>query len=176
LRLPRTNRVDGGTENNNQTVEAYIKKSHVDITKKIALRDIKQSNSMVEASNKILKHQYLFKQPIQNYDHLTKHLEQAIYDFNHQRPHCVLGLYTPSEVHYNQKPEIDKGKIKKQVRERIKTNLLNLWQLILNISLVLLEVLRIKHLINYLIVNWFVPEEVFYLESKHISILRNKRL
>lgn len=103
-------------------MEKYIKQSHVDITKKIALKDIKQSNAMVEASNKILKHQYLFKQPIANFEHLEQHLKEAVYDFNYRRPHCVLGLYTPSEVHYDQKPKIDKGKIKQQVKERVKMN------------------------------------------------------
>lgn len=48
---------DGGTESNKSTVECFIRKSQVDITKKMALRNIDQSNAMVEASNKILKYQ-----------------------------------------------------------------------------------------------------------------------
>ena len=39
---------DGGSENNNKTVEQFIRKFQVDITKKIALKDIRQSNAMTE--------------------------------------------------------------------------------------------------------------------------------
>jgi transposase InsO family protein len=124
--------VDGGTENNNQTVEAYIKQSQVDITKKIALKDIKQSNSMVEASNKILKHQYLFKQPIADIEHLQEHLKEAVEDFNNQRPHYALGIYTPYEIQYDKKPELNIKTVKNAVkslpdlwRERREMNKLN---------------------------------------------------
>jgi transposase InsO family protein len=114
--------VDGGTENNNSTVVEFIKKSHVDITKKIALTDIIQSNAMVEASNKILKYQYLFKEPQNNTDELKIHLKDAVYDFSQQRPHCMLGLYTPYEVHYNCKPKLNENSVREEARERIKMN------------------------------------------------------
>jgi putative transposase len=114
--------VDGGTENNNKTVEQFIKQSQVAITKKIALKDIVQSNSMVEASNKILKHQYLFKEPQTNTEELISHLKEAVFDFCKRRPHCILGLYTPYEIHYNCKPQIDEQSVRNQYRERIKMN------------------------------------------------------
>jgi len=114
--------VDGGTENNNRTVEAFIRKSQVDITKKVALKDIVQSNAMVEASNKILKYQYLFKEPQNNTEELQENLKDAVYDFCRRRPHCMLGLYTPYEVHYNCKPQLDENSVRDQVKERIKMN------------------------------------------------------
>jgi len=117
--------VDGGVENNNQTIEQYIKASHVDIDKKVALRDIEQSNSMVEASNKILKHRYLFRKDIHNYTELIEHLNEAIFEFNNQRPHYALELYTPAEVHYNRYPSIKKEVIKQYVKERIVLNRTN---------------------------------------------------
>jgi transposase InsO family protein len=114
--------VDGGSENNNSTVDEFIRKSQVEITKRIALTDIVQSNAMVEASNKILKYQYLFKQPQNNTDELKIHLKDAVYDFSRQRPHCMLGLYTPYEVHYNCKPKLNENSVREEARERIKMN------------------------------------------------------
>jgi putative transposase len=117
--------VDGGTENNNKTVEQFIKESQVDITKKIALKDIVQSNSMVEASNKILKHRYLFKQPISNREHLEEHLKSAIDDYCNHRPHYALGIYTPYEIQYDKKPELNIKTVKNAVKERRETNKMN---------------------------------------------------
>jgi transposase InsO family protein len=110
--------VDGGTENNNKTVEQFIKDAQVDITKKIALKDIVQSNSMVEASNKIIKHRYLFRKPIYNREHLELHLQEAIHDYCHIRPHYSLGIYTPFEVHTNTRPKISPNYILNAVKER----------------------------------------------------------
>jgi len=53
--------VDGGVENNNNTVDDYISSEEVSVQKLIAGKDIKFSNSMVEAQNKIIKYYYLFK-------------------------------------------------------------------------------------------------------------------
>lgn len=117
--------VDGGSENNNSTVEDFIKQSQVDITKKIALKDIAQSNSMVEASNKILKHRYLFKQPISNREHLEEHLKEAIHDYCNQRPHYALGIYTPFEIQYDKKPELSIKTVKNAVKERREMNKMN---------------------------------------------------
>jgi len=115
--------VDGGPENNNRTIEQYIKASQVDITKMVALKDIIQSNSMVEASNKILKHRYLFRTPLYNLEHLEIHLKEAIHDYCHVRPHYALGPFTPFEVQYDQQPDIKtKEMINHAVKERRKSN------------------------------------------------------
>ena len=53
--------VDGGVENNNNTVDEYINSEEVSVQKLIAGKDIRFSNSMVEAQNKIIKYHYLFK-------------------------------------------------------------------------------------------------------------------
>jgi len=52
--------VDGGVENNNLMVDQYLK-SKRNIRKLIAGRDIRFSNSMVEAQNRLIKYHYLFK-------------------------------------------------------------------------------------------------------------------
>jgi putative transposase len=114
--------VDGGTENNNVTVHDFIKDCEVDINKKIALKDIVQSNSMVEAANKTLKYRYLFLKDIYNLDDLLEHLPKAIYDYCYLRPHYKLGIRTPHEAHYNIFPEINPDFKKNAIKERINSN------------------------------------------------------
>ena len=53
--------VDSGVENNNRAVDEYISSEEVSVRKLIAGKDIKFSNSIVEAQNKIIKYRYLFK-------------------------------------------------------------------------------------------------------------------
>lgn len=50
--------VDGGSENNNKTIAEFIKNCHVNISKKIALKDVTFSNSIVEEPYKIMKSYY----------------------------------------------------------------------------------------------------------------------
>ncbi len=50
--------VDGGTENNNKTVHQFIQDCQISISKKIALKDVSFSNSIVEGSYKIMKSYY----------------------------------------------------------------------------------------------------------------------
>ena len=51
--------VDGGTENNNINIHEFIKNCKVGIYKKVALKDVSFSNSMIEGNNRILKQTYL---------------------------------------------------------------------------------------------------------------------
>jgi len=69
----------------------------LNITKQVALRDILFSNSMVEATNKIMKYQYLFTKDLHNYEAVSKYLDFAVPDFNN-RPHYSLHSLTPNEV------------------------------------------------------------------------------
>ena len=50
--------VDGGSENNNKTVHNFIKDCHINIDKKIALKDVTYSNNMVENPFKTMKSKY----------------------------------------------------------------------------------------------------------------------
>jgi transposase-like protein len=118
----RNNHVQLSLENNNSTVHSFIRKAQVEIHKKIALKDIKQSNAMIEAHNKILKYQYLFRKPQPNTIELRNHLEEAIRDYCTKRPHYHHKLYTPFEIHYDCKPELDEKSVSKQVKERIQLN------------------------------------------------------
>ena len=90
--------VDGGTENNNSLVDQYMNSEGVSLKKIIAGRDIQFSNSMVEAQNRLIKYNYLFKHPFRDLQELERILDWIIKDFNHIRPHHSLGGLTPFEA------------------------------------------------------------------------------
>lgn len=89
--------VDGGSENNNKLVERYLINHLPRLIKKIAQKDVNYSNSMVEAFNKHLKYNYLFRAPIYNIEQLQQFLDFAIPHFNN-KPKAVLNGKTPNEV------------------------------------------------------------------------------
>jgi transposase InsO family protein len=115
--------VDGGTENNNRKIHEFIRQANVNIDKKVALRDIKESNTMVEASIKTVKYSYLFRAPIHNRKELEEHLSQAIHDHCYVRPHHALDSFTPSEVHKNQRPVIHTPTKKEIIHNRCRFNM-----------------------------------------------------
>lgn len=90
--------VDGGVENNNGEVDALLNSEGVSIRKLIAGKDIRFSNSLVEAQNKIIKYHYLFKQSYSNGEDLKKLLEWNIDDYQHKRPHHSLKGLIPIEA------------------------------------------------------------------------------
>jgi hypothetical protein len=91
--------VDGGSENNNTTVDDYLYNIKGIIKKLVAQKDITHSNSAIEAINKILKNNYLNKIEIENGQQLLKIIETIIHDYNLLRPHGSLKGLTPSEVY-----------------------------------------------------------------------------
>lgn len=99
---------DGGTENVNKTVASFIDSSEVSIEHSIAQKDVIFSNSMVEAINKVIKHQFLFHKEITSRKQLTKVLDEVVSTYNTIRPQMNLGGNTPLEtfegtpIHLNQ--------------------------------------------------------------------------
>ena len=89
--------VDGGPENK-KDVDTFLNDPEIFIRKKIAQKDIIFSNSMVEASNKMLKYQYLFRKDLQDGLDLKKHLEFAIHDHNYVKPYGPLKGLIPLEA------------------------------------------------------------------------------
>jgi len=86
--------------------------------------DIKQSNSMVEASNSVLKHQYLYSQCFQTIEQLEKRMRFFQADFGN-RPHGGLYGTTPFEaLKQEQIPDSKrfKNKISEERRKRIDEN------------------------------------------------------
>ena len=90
--------VDGGVENNNNTVDDYISSEEVSVQKLIAGKDIRFSNSMVEAQNKIIKYHYLFKHDFKDIHELRKLLDWIIPDYQYERPHHSLKGLSPYEA------------------------------------------------------------------------------
>lgn len=100
--------VDGGSENNNKTIAQFINDCHVNINKKIALKDVAFSNSIVEGPYKIMKSYYFRYKEILSTT-IYQELKFFIEDYNFNRPCCKHKIYTPNEVHLN--PELAKFKL-----------------------------------------------------------------
>ncbi|QTE21132.1 DDE-type integrase/transposase/recombinase [Polaribacter cellanae] len=99
--------VDGGSENNNHTVADFIKNCEISIQKKIALKDVTFSNSIVEGPYKIMKSYYFRKKEIYA-DGMQKELDFFINDYNNLKPCHKHKFFTPYEVHL--KPDILESK------------------------------------------------------------------
>src|SRR5690554_4304280 len=112
---------DSGGENHNMLVEDFLTNIEApEIIKLLALKEVKFSNSAVEAVNKIIK-RYLRKKLPDTLDKLIQCLKEIINDYNTIRPHgSLLGLtpmecYTPESINLDfkqQKLEAKKNRIK----------------------------------------------------------------
>ncbi len=113
--------VDGGSENNNETIHEFIRNAHVNIDEKIALKDVIFSYAMVEAPYRILKSRY-FKDKEISSNNIQQELDYFVNDYNNNRPHYAHTLYTPQEI-YDQ-PELKdvKPKLDKINQDRIEAN------------------------------------------------------
>lgn len=89
---------DGGSENVNTTVANFINKPNIPIEHIIAQKDVVFSNSMVEALNKTIKHQFLFHKMIENSTQLNLALQTSVPIYNIIRPQMPLGGNTPQET------------------------------------------------------------------------------
>ncbi len=90
--------VDGGSENNNSTVANFIKSCEVSIQKKIALKDVTFSNSIVEGPYKIMKSYYFRKKEIYA-STIKDELDFFVHDYNYNKPCHKHRYFTPDEVH-----------------------------------------------------------------------------
>jgi putative transposase len=99
--------VDGGVENNNAHVDTFLSSVKEMIRKVVALKDIVQSNSPIEAFNKTIKNDYLNKMELNTGEDLKKALEFALNDYDH-RPHGSIHGYTPNEYHAQNLPQINR--------------------------------------------------------------------
>nr|WP_299207515.1 integrase core domain-containing protein [uncultured Brumimicrobium sp.] len=98
---------DGGGENHNMLVEDFLTNIEApEIIKLLALKEVKFSNSAVEAVNKIIK-RYLRKKLPDTLDQLIQCLKEIINDYNTIRPHgSLLGL-TPMECYTSESINLD---------------------------------------------------------------------
>lgn len=85
---------DGGSENKgvvNDLLAEYT------IKKLLAQKDVHFSNSMVEALNKRIKYDFLFRQYFENIESLQAYMPILIKAYN-SKPHTSLFGFTPKEV------------------------------------------------------------------------------
>jgi putative transposase len=88
---------DGGPENN---LKAFLEELQLPMEHRRALVDVHYSNSMIEASNKTLKYNYLYTKEIGNGEQLKEWMEWSVDDF-HNRPHISHKGLTPNERQKN---------------------------------------------------------------------------
>lgn len=89
---------DGGAENVNTTVHSFLNSLAHPIKHEISQRNVIYSNSMIEALNKVIKHQFLYHRNISTGKTLSKILEESVLIYNTKRPQMSLGGNTPLET------------------------------------------------------------------------------
>lgn len=108
--------VDGGSENNNKTIDDFINSlTEVRINKEQALKTVHFSNAMAEASNRLIKCSYLNHQNINDTGELIKAMVLAVGDINSIRPHGQLKGLTPDEAYAGMKPETERHREQKRL-------------------------------------------------------------
>ena len=105
--------VDDGIENKGLVCEA-IENKEIKVDRWVAQKDVIFSNSMVEAVNKQMKYNFLFRHQLLDIEHTQRFLETAVELYNN-RPHSALYGFTPVEVFNGAKP--DKYFFKPQMEE-----------------------------------------------------------
>ncbi|MDD4439678.1 MAG: DDE-type integrase/transposase/recombinase [Tissierellia bacterium] len=105
--------VDDGIENKG-FVSSAIEKQEIKLNRLVAQKDIHFSNSIIEAVNKRMKYDFLFREQLLDFNHTQRFLETAVKQYNN-RPHSALFGYTPKEVFYGAIP--DKTLFKPQMEQ-----------------------------------------------------------
>jgi len=95
--------VDDGIENKGYVCEA-IENKEINLIRLVAQKDICFSNSMIEAVNKRMKYDFLFRVELLDFEHIQRFLETAVEQYNN-RPHSALYGFTPQEVFNGAKPD-----------------------------------------------------------------------
>jgi hypothetical protein len=115
---------DGGRENHNQYIDSFIAKlSNHRITKIRALKDIRFSNSPVEAIHRSIKGRYLRNRKFESLRAIDIYLRWAVNDYNAVRPHYKHRPRTPEEVYFGRKLDFDiRERVTTAISERVEAN------------------------------------------------------
>ena len=113
--------VDGGSENNNKTIHQFLNECQLNIHKKIALKDVTFSNSIVEGPYKIMKSYYFRSKQILSTT-IRQELEFFIDNYNNEKPCNKHKIYTPNEIHRNPKLTEATLVINKSNKKRLEFN------------------------------------------------------
>jgi hypothetical protein len=93
------------------------------ISKVRSLKDIRFSNSPVEAIHRVIKSRYLCNRQFASLQQLERHLEWAVYDYNVLRPHYSHLPKTPREVYFGKALNFDiKERIRSAGKKRVQKN------------------------------------------------------
>lgn len=111
---------DGGPENN---LQAFLDTLEQPVKHQVALVDVHYSNSLIEASFKTTKYNYLYKMDIRDGNDLKNAFQFVVDDFN-ERPHISLKGLTPNEAEQNIPLNNEQLhlNVKKATEERLKYN------------------------------------------------------
>jgi putative transposase len=88
---------DGGPEN---SLNEYLENLTIPVNHQRALIDVQGSNSLIEAHNKVIKYNYLYRMSVTDGDHLKRLIPWIAKDFN-SPPHISLDGMTPNEKYEN---------------------------------------------------------------------------
>lgn len=115
---------DGGSENHNTNIDEFLAGlTKFELTKIRALKDIRFSNSPVEAIHRTIKSRYLRNRHFDSLEQLEHHLEWAVYDYNVLRPHYAHLPQTPHEVYFGKALNFDiKERIRSAGKKRVQKN------------------------------------------------------
>ncbi len=115
---------DGGKENHNKYIDAFIAKlSKHKITKIRALKDIRFSNSPVEAVHRTIKGRYLRNRKFETIKALDNYLKWVVKDYNEIRPHYKHRPRTPYEVYFDIPLNFDvRKRVKEAIKQRVNNN------------------------------------------------------
>ena len=118
---------DGGKENHNKNVNEFIariaRSKKIKLTKIRALKDIRFSNSPVEAVHRTMKSRYLKGRQFESLRALKNYLNWAVKDYNECRPHYKHRPRTPYEVYFNIPLGFDeRRRVKAAIKKRVKNN------------------------------------------------------
>jgi len=115
---------DGGRENHNKNIDNFIARlSKHKITKVRSLKDIRFSNSPVEAINRTIKGRYLKNRKFDTLKELKEFIKWAVHDYNEIRPHYKHRPRTPQEVYFEKSLGFnERNRLKKAALIRINNN------------------------------------------------------
>ncbi len=97
---PPTVLADGGVENVNRNVDELIRSGL--LRRVLAMTELRFSNSMIEASWRALKHQWLFLNTLDSVETVEKLVSFYVEEHNQRRPHSEFRGQTPDEMYFGE--------------------------------------------------------------------------
>lgn len=108
---------DLGTENRNISVQKILLGSNIEQV--FARKDIRFSNSMIEAFFRTLKNNFLYYKKIKSINDFKRQVSFFIYEYNNVIPHSCFTLQTPDEVYHKKWDESQSENIDQIKQEAI---------------------------------------------------------